>query len=112
MATLTQKSVKTAFRKKIKREQVVNFLNKNIHIEQKKLAEKEAQADKEAKTHIADSGNVPIRENDILEKIKKDGMYSSDSNNLIPENVDQQLRMWENEKDEDFDENDDSDREY
>lgn len=105
VATLTQKSVKTAYRKKIKREQIINFLNKNIHIEQKARVEKEIQEDKEAKTHIHDKENIAVRDNDILEKIKRGGMYASENPYLIPENVDQQLKMWENEKDEDFDEN-------
>lgn len=99
VASLTQESVKNAYRKGIRREQIIKFLNKNIHVAQKALVDKE-----KARSHTTGPGG------DILEKIKVDSMYSSETDSMIPENVRQQLDMWEREKDIIFeDEGDESD---
>lgn len=99
VASLTQRSIKNAYKTGIRREQIIKFLNKNIHSAQRALTERE-----KAKTHNAGPGG------DILEKIKIDSMYGTDGENLIPENVRQQLDMWEREKEIMFDEGgDDSD---
>jgi len=93
VATLTQRSIKNAYKTGIRREQIVKFLNKNIHYAQRALVEKE-----KTRIHSAGPGG------DILEKIKVDSMYSTDGENAIPENVRQQLEMWEREKDTFFEE--------
>jgi len=93
VASLTQKTIKNAFQKGIRREQIVKFLNKNVHNAQKALAEKEKM-----RAHNVGPGG------DILEKIKVDSMYSVEGESIIPENVRQQLEMWEREKDVYFEE--------
>jgi hypothetical protein len=99
VASLTQRSIKNAYKTGIRREQILKFLNKNIHSAQRALTEKE-----KARIHSAGPGG------DILERIKVDTMYSTEGDNMIPENVRQQLEMWEREKEVIFDEGgDDSD---
>jgi len=66
-------------------------MNKNIHHAQRSLVEKE-----KAKANYMNLGTGNV---DILEKIKNDSMYSSDLGNMIPENILQQIEMWEKEKD-------------
>ncbi len=93
VASLTQKTIKNAYKTGIRREQIVKFLNKNIHSAQRALVEKE-----KSRVHTAGPGG------DILEKIKVDSMYSIDSESALPENIRQQLEMWEREKDTYFEE--------
>ena len=90
VGTLTEDSIKSAFNSGIKKEQIIKFLNKNIHPAQRNLVEKEKA--KSTFTHTTIT-------TDILEKIKNDSMYSNNGENMVPENILQQLEMWENEKD-------------
>ena len=103
IASLREENVKNAFKfKQIKKEQIINFLSKNIHPAQKALHEKEKARTFAVKTQLSD---------DILDKIRTDNMYAGTENELIPENVLQQLDMWEKEKDVTYrpDKDDDSD---
>ncbi len=93
VASLTQKTIKNAYQKGIRREQIVKFLNKNIHNAQRALVEKE-----KTRAHNTGPGG------DILERIKVDSMYTTEGEAFIPENVRQQLEMWEREKDVYFEE--------
>ena len=90
VASLTERSIKTAYKTGIRREQIVKFLNKNIHNAQKALVEKE-------KIKATSVSHTPS--GDILEKIRTDSMYTLGGDNMLPENVLQQLEMWEREKD-------------
>jgi len=89
VGTLTEESIKKAVNTGIKKEQIIKFMNKNIHPAQRNLVEKE-----KAKANYAHVMGTT----DILEKIKNDSMYSGSTENMIPENILQQIEMWENEK--------------
>jgi transcription initiation factor TFIIH subunit 4 len=90
VASLTERSIKTAYKTGIRKEQIVKFLNKNIHTAQKTLVEKE-------KIKVTSLSHSPS--GDILEKIRNDSMYHIGGDNMMPENILQQLEMWEREKD-------------
>lgn len=92
---MTEESVKRAFENNITAEQLIEFLNKNINPEKIKMMSENTQKKQNSKLTDADK-KKPL---EYLRLFSKEKEKENESNiYAIPDNIIQQLKLWESEK--------------